>query len=154
MQIRLLHIDPKNLVSKIFKSVFDLALCLKTGYSNCILILSDVGCFLFKILQNQHLEVLAARGVEDTKGRDWWEVSASNASTNGIAQTANSTSRNATSRPGEKGVTAAFGRLGNAPGSRAYVRRGRSTSTTRLDRNYSIYSTARSRHNTPDIRRN
>jgi len=50
MQSRLLHIGPKNLVSKIFKSVFDLALFLKAGYSNCVLILSDVGCFLFEIL--------------------------------------------------------------------------------------------------------
>src|SRR6218665_3889055 len=69
--------------------------------------------FLFEILYNQPLEVLAARGVEDTKGRDWWEVSASNALTNAVAWTANSTSRNATSRPGEKDVTAAFGRLGD-----------------------------------------
>src|SRR6218665_1085691 len=43
---------------------------------------------------------------------------------------------------------------GIAPGSRAYVRRGRSTSTSRLDRTHGIYSTTRSRHNTPDIRRN
>src|SRR6218665_2283137 len=69
--------------------------------------------FLFEILYNQPLIVLAARGVEDTKGRDWWEVSASNASTNGVAWSANSTSRNATFRPGEKGVMAAFGRLGD-----------------------------------------
>src|SRR6218665_1200852 len=69
--------------------------------------------FLFEILYNQPLEVLAVQGVEDTKGRDWWEASASNASTNGFAWTVNSTSRNATSRPGEKGVTAAFGRLGD-----------------------------------------
>src|SRR6218665_3363733 len=69
--------------------------------------------FLFEILYNQPLNVLAARGVEDTKGRDWWEASASNASTNGVAWSANSTSRNATSRPGERGVTAAFGRLGD-----------------------------------------
>src|SRR6218665_453735 len=69
--------------------------------------------FLFEILYNQPLEVLAARGVEDTKGRDWWEVSASNALTNGVAWTVNSTSRNATFRPGEKGVTAALDRLGD-----------------------------------------
>src|SRR6218665_2435947 len=48
MQNRLLHIDPKNLVSNIFKSVFDLARCLKTEYSICILILSDVGCFFIR----------------------------------------------------------------------------------------------------------
>src|SRR6218665_1889770 len=69
--------------------------------------------FLFEILYNQPLEVLAVRDVADTKGRDWWEASASNASTNVDAWSANSTSRNATSRPGEKGVTAAFGRLGD-----------------------------------------
>jgi len=50
MQIRLLRIDPKNLVSKIFKSVFDLALFLKAGYFIHVLILSNIGCFLFEIL--------------------------------------------------------------------------------------------------------
>src|SRR6218665_3428344 len=41
------------------------------------------------------------------------EASASNALTNAVAWIANSTSRNATFRPGEKGVTAAFDRLGD-----------------------------------------
>ena len=45
MWSRLLHIDLKNLVSKT-KSVFDLALFLETGYSNCVLMFSKLDRFL------------------------------------------------------------------------------------------------------------
>src|SRR6218665_3816302 len=101
----------KKFSKTFFKSVFDLALCLKEGYSNCVLIISDVGCFLFEVWQTQ----------KDEAG---W-MSASNALTNVIAWTASFTNRNATFRPGEKGVMAAFAKLED-PARQSGIRSSRS----------------------------